>query len=185
MAVNLAQLNFVDLKLDIVYNFEERIKSLCGNFIRIVRSTVVYLVHKTARDFLLQEINSQPPKLGKWQHSFILKEAHSQMLDICLQYLSYLNRPSRPLDNSTDTCVHPINFLDYAGRFWTQHYSELEPNLTDGQLQKCVQLCNSNSSGFGQWFKRASESARNPKHEMKEGTMQRDIAFHLGLDQVV
>lgn len=184
MAVDPTQLSFMDLEQDIVQNFEERIKALCGNFIRIVRSTV-YLVHQTARQFLLQDINSQPEKLGTWQHSFVLKAAHCQLFDICLQYLALLNvRSSKISFNFAETGIYPSQFLDYAGRYWTQHYSEVSPDFTDAQLHKCIQICNSNTIGFGQWFRLASDAAHNPMQEMKEGTVQSDIAHHLGLEEV-
>ncbi|KAH8660524.1 hypothetical protein BX600DRAFT_438738 [Xylariales sp. PMI_506] len=43
---------FDDVEYDMVYPFENHIKSLCGHFVRIIRNKV-YLVHNTARDFLL------------------------------------------------------------------------------------------------------------------------------------
>jgi hypothetical protein len=185
MSVNPSQQSFEELELDIVYNFEERVKALCGNFIRIVHSTI-YLVHQTAREFLLLENKDQPPKFGKWQHSIILREAHSQLLDICLQYLAFLNvKSSQPSPYALDNNIYTTQFVEYASRFWTHHYLELAPLLTESQLAKCAQLCNSRSLGFSRWYKSASTSARNPKHELREGTIQRDIAYHLGLDQVV
>jgi hypothetical protein len=43
---------FDDLALDMLYPFENHIKSLCGHFLRIIRGKV-YLVHETAREYLL------------------------------------------------------------------------------------------------------------------------------------
>jgi len=185
MSISPTQLSLEDLEGDVVHNFEERIKALCGNFIRIVRSTV-YLVHQTAREFLLKDRQEQAPKFGKWQHSIVLRDAHSQLLDICLKYLAFLNvKSSQSLDDETSYDPSTTRFVEYAGQFWTHHYSELAPRLTDSQLSQCAQLCNSNAPGFGRWFKNASAYARNPKHELREGTMQRDIAYFLGLEQVV
>ncbi|KAI3391627.1 hypothetical protein diail_7028 [Diaporthe ilicicola] len=197
MAVNTDQMTFEDLKLDVVHNFEERAKELCGHFIRIVRETV-YLVHQTAREFLLvQTQGAQPtepfhsipgPPGGKWHKSIVLKHAHHEVLNICLHYLSLLNvKPSRRLSIAENLFSDQFagRFLEYAGRYWTVHYHSVAPDLTASQLDACARLCNSNTVGFGEWFTRASELARNPGHSLREGVTQRDIAHLLGLSEVV
>jgi hypothetical protein len=83
MAVNPAQMTFEDLDADYVRNYEHHVKALCGNFIRIINKTI-YLAHQTAREFLLQSPSIQASQTGKWQHSITMREAHSQLLDICL-----------------------------------------------------------------------------------------------------
>lgn len=197
MAVNSDQMTFEDLKLDVVHNFEERAKELCGHFIRIVRETV-YLVHQTAREFLLVQTHAahtaqahisipmQPE--GKWHKSIVLKKAHHEVLNICLQYLSLLNvKPTHRLSIAENLFSDQFagRFLEYAGRYWTVHYHCVAPELTPSQLDACARLCNSQSQGFGEWFNRASELAQNPGHGLREGVTQRDIAHLFGLDEVV
>lgn len=197
MAVNTGQTTFEDLKLDIVHNFEERAKELCGHFIRIVRETV-YLVHQTAREFLLvqmyggqsSETQLSVPRApeGNWHKSIDLKRAHHEVLNICLHYLSLLNvKSSRRLSIAENLFSDQFagRFLEYAGRYWTVHYHNISPDLTASQLDTCARLCNSNTMGFGEWFNRASELARNPGHNLREGVTQRDIAHLFGLSEVV
>lgn len=45
---------FDNLECDLVYPFENHIKALCGHFVRVIH-TKVYLVHQTAREFLLDQ----------------------------------------------------------------------------------------------------------------------------------
>ncbi|KAI8623314.1 hypothetical protein F5Y19DRAFT_459002 [Xylariaceae sp. FL1651] len=188
MAVDQTQHSFDDLELDIIHNFEERIKSLCGNFVRIIYKTI-YLVHQTARDFLLQTRDTaEKPcmSVGPWQHSISLWEAHSESLNICLRYLTFLNAKRRAAINGVvieDTT--PRGLLDYAGRFWTRHYHGVAEHLTEGQLSACRQLCNPHTPGFGVWFTSATESARYARYQFNDGTTQRDVAFCLELDEVV
>ncbi|XWW98067.1 hypothetical protein V2A60_006063 [Cordyceps javanica] len=57
---------FDHVEYELVYPFENHIKSLCGNFIRVIRGKI-YLVHQTAREFLLDEASIReylPPKLS-------------------------------------------------------------------------------------------------------------------------
>lgn len=196
MAVNSDQMTFEDLKLDVVHNFEERAKELCGHFIRIVRETV-YLVHQTAREFLIQthgthQLDAHVPvpssPQATWHKSIVLKEAHHAVLNICLHYLSLLNvKDSRRLSIAENLFSDQFagRFLEYAGRYWTVHYRCVAPDLTPTQLDACARLCNSQSLGFGEWFNRAYELAQNPGHSLREGVTQRDIAETFGLDEVV
>ncbi|KAG6361575.1 hypothetical protein INS49_009802 [Diaporthe citri] len=158
MAVSTNQTTFEDLKLDVVHNFEERAKELCGHFVRI------------------------------WHKSIVLKHAHHEVLDICLHYLSLLNvKSSRRLSIAENLFSDQFagRFLEYAGRYWTVHYHCVAPDLTPSQLDMCARLCNSNTQGFGEWFHRASELAQNPGHNLREGVTQRDIAHLFGLEEVV
>lgn len=197
MAVSTSQMSFEDLRLDVVHNFEERAKELCGHFIRIVRDTV-YLVHQTAREFLLVQMHEahptgapnailRPPE-GKWHRSNVLKHAHHEVLNICLQYLSLLNvKSSRRLSiaEKVFSDQYAGQFLEYAGRYWTVHYHQVAPDLNPSQLDACARLCNSNTLGFAEWFHKAIELARNPGHNLREGVTQRDIAHLFDLKEVV
>ncbi|POS74959.1 ankyrin repeat protein [Diaporthe helianthi] len=197
MAVNSEHMTFEDLELDVVHNFEERAKELCGHFIRIVRETV-YLVHQTAREFLLvQTYGTNQPEAhitiprqpqGSWHKSIVLTKAHHEVLNICLHYLSLLNvKNSRRLSIAENlfSDQFAVRFLEYAGRYWTVHYRCIAPDLSPSQLDACARLCNSQSLGFGEWFNRAYDVAQNPAHGLREGVTQRDIAKTFGLDEVV
>jgi hypothetical protein len=188
MAINQTQQDFDDLELDIIHNFEERIKSLCGNFVRIIYSTV-YLVHQTARDFLLEDKDSEMKvgtAIGAWQHSIALWQAHSEFLDICLQYLALLNtRRKATLEEDDLSETDPHDFLDYAGRFWTRHYQGAEEHASQGQLSACRRICNPHTRGLGLWFASAAGYVHHGKPLLRDGTAVRDIASCLKLNKVV
>ncbi|KAI8962267.1 hypothetical protein F5Y11DRAFT_323386 [Daldinia sp. FL1419] len=113
---------------NISYPFEDHVKYLCGHFIRIIRNRV-YLVHQTAREFLLPAEGSDSgliPMGENWttgpsfQHSFLLEEAHFILFNICSTYLYCLGRePYRghpPPSNAAP-------FLQYAAKSWPTHYT--------------------------------------------------------------
>ncbi|KAK6063074.1 ankyrin repeat protein [Seiridium cupressi] len=54
-------MTFKDLEYDLVYPFETHLKSVCGNFVRIIRNRI-YLIHKTARESLLRTETSKHGK---------------------------------------------------------------------------------------------------------------------------
>jgi len=88
MAVSEEHQTLDDISSDIRYPCEDYIQSLGGHFIRIIQSRI-YLVHQTAREFLLdlqQQAQSKTEK-DAWQHSITIEKSHEELLAICLSYL--------------------------------------------------------------------------------------------------
>lgn len=134
---------FDELEEDIVHNFEERVKALCGNFVRIIRSTI-YLVHQTAREFLLCDkatLGLQfAQKLGQWQHSILLRDANRMLLELCVHYLIFLDSEIKytELDLSRGNRYAP-RVVEYAGKYWTHHYIEASLRSNDNIKYSSVQ----------------------------------------------
>ena len=89
-----------DFASNIRYPFEDYIHSLGRHFIRIIRSKI-YLVHQTAREFLVGLSEQHQPQVmsnhggyGPWQHSITTKESHATLLEACVSYLSCGERSS-------------------------------------------------------------------------------------------
>src|SRR5437879_3317141 len=73
--------------------FEKTLKNYCGLFVRVI-DTKIYLVHQTARDFLIQgSLAGQ----GNWQYTFCPKDSHFIIADICISYLSREEFAGSPL----------------------------------------------------------------------------------------
>ena len=62
-AVNWKHMTIEDLEGDIIHPFDNYIRTLCSNFLRIVQGKV-YLVHQTARQFLLKPHPSKTSRSG-------------------------------------------------------------------------------------------------------------------------
>jgi hypothetical protein len=115
MEVSYDHFQLSDVLPAIKYPFENYVKSLCGHFLRIIRNKI-YLVHQTARDFLLNQLDEEyiqrnpvvDPKqiIGlensqnylrkvarldfktfNWQKSIRLQEARYLLLNICTKYI--------------------------------------------------------------------------------------------------
>ena len=95
-------------------NIESTIKDLCGLFVRIINSQI-YLVHQTARFYLLAESQS---KVGPWKHSFDTTESNYVLSKICMTYRSF-----------TDIYLHAVS--NYAT---DSHYIEWEPEKKQTQI---------------------------------------------------
>lgn len=145
-----------DLKSELKHPFENYVKSLCGHFLRVIRSTI-YLVHQTAREFLL----TKPPdpsygkdflisnsQLGPWQHSIDLPEAHILLLEICIAFLVCLSseceesaRLQLGLSYSQYCKGKPTHqLLDYATSYTSFHFRWIPARMDSLILNRCEAL---------------------------------------------
>ncbi|KAL9616879.1 MAG: hypothetical protein Q9160_008301 [Pyrenula sp. 1 TL-2023] len=71
----------------------DTVKNLCGMFVRIIDSRV-YLVHQTAREFLVREEAEVTRKVtkvvGKWKYSLAPSDSHFILAERCVRYLSII-----------------------------------------------------------------------------------------------
>ncbi|KAF9879053.1 ankyrin repeat protein [Colletotrichum karsti] len=177
-------LTFDDVEYELVYPFENHLKHLCGNFIRIIRDKV-YFVHETAREFLLANDSSSRivtaqavtarlssslsnPPISKqtetFQHSFTLIDTHVTMLELCAAYLYCLAKPSSS-SQSGETSIKTAPFLDYAAQCWTIHYHRARSRLVTRDKQYYQNLCHPLFHGFNRWMK-AFWSSNPPPHPL-------------------
>ncbi|EGY21427.1 NACHT and WD domain-containing protein [Verticillium dahliae VdLs.17] len=168
-----------DVEYELAYPFENHIKSLCGHFIRIIRERI-YLVHETAREFLLtieSETGSSatsrrpsasgtdtPPSLSSmmpsesspaqlpFQHSFSLADAHRLLLGICTTYIYCLGRPSRCASTGSASKKTEV-FLDYAAKYWTVHFHQAMQSrrVASPNMEYHQNLCHPLFPGFKTW----------------------------------
>lgn len=159
-----------DLNSALKYPCENYLKSLCGHFIRIIRSEV-YLVHQTAREFLLQETQetNHPPLHSTsnakctWQHTISMVESQRVLLVSCMSYILLLggwetiqSNVSRPKGTNTrklfqESCEnHP--FLNYASTQWPTHFREAVKMMEDGLVNDAQRLCDPSFAGCEMWL---------------------------------
>ena len=131
-AVNMRQRSFKELEADLVHPVENHVKAVCGHFIRIIRNEV-YLVHQTAREFLLrqQELDSLAYD-SAWYHSLTLEDCNDALHRSCVSYL-FLKAVAEDEDVNSTWC-----FLDYAFEYWAKHYRDMDLIDTDHDLMDGV-----------------------------------------------
>ncbi|OHF00497.1 ankyrin repeat protein [Colletotrichum orchidophilum] len=142
---------------------EYTIKRLGGFFIRIIDSTV-FLVHQTARDFLLSSRANDMTKEGRPRIALTL--AHSDLGGCCVRVLALDGLPTRPslptneqeqfASNKAFLAELPHwarNFYVYASRHWTQHLrGNSLPESKSGIDRIVVTICDSAKPFLGGWW---------------------------------
>ncbi|PVH83178.1 hypothetical protein DL98DRAFT_585890 [Cadophora sp. DSE1049] len=132
-----AHSSLVELSSTLKYPCENYIKSLCGHFIRIIRSKV-YLVHLTAKEFLLQQghdvtitntensetqITQTGTSILNWQHSLAIQDSERILLMSCVSYLKIFENEDLPA--STGDSYTREQFLNICRRHRFLEYATM------------------------------------------------------------
>jgi len=143
-----------------------RIKNTCGLFLSVVDSKV-YLIHQTAREFLVCEENTDKSSAlpassqGPWKESFCSARSNLMLANICIWYLQlqdFEEKESAPDDEEIgDEDIQRYQekycFLSYAARNWAAHFTQAG-SLPNSALVKAVadKTCGTLSQNFKIWF---------------------------------
>jgi hypothetical protein len=122
--------------LDLEPSVDSTVKDLCGLFVRVVDSRV-YLVHQTAKEFLIGNPNTRAGE-GVWKHSLHPVESDLTLANICIWYLLFTVFETHPLvlgsshDGVKEAVRHYTRehaLLDYAANHWIAHIQDTEMAL--------------------------------------------------------
>ncbi|PVH69559.1 hypothetical protein DL98DRAFT_379282, partial [Cadophora sp. DSE1049] len=136
-----------DLELDNEEAFRKKIRNLCGLFVTVVGSKI-YLIHQTAKDFLINKSGSTNPWSSScWKYTFTLQASHLEALKACLWYL----RLDFQDISSGSRKDHP--FLLYASLNWTLHFQQAGEKADKELRENALQICNTKTQRFLLWFR--------------------------------
>lgn len=174
------QYDIGEIEDNLVYPFENHIKALCGNFIRIIKDKV-YFVHETAREFLLRDedfdneeapeepfwldddddttiARGESPSLPKsdeltlpWKSSFEPSQCHAICLEICVTYIYCLGRAISTRHSENPSPLTSA-FLEYAAIAWIKHFGEVRDKLNPMHFPYYQNLCHPRFPGFAAWL---------------------------------
>ncbi|KAE8139806.1 ankyrin repeat-containing domain protein [Aspergillus pseudotamarii] len=168
--------SYSDLDLRPQDRFREYIRDICGLFITVVERKI-YLLHQTAREFLILE---NEPLINKiymlhhtakriffrdmqtgnnndlqnlsWKHSLTLQESNHIIATICIQYLLLSDfGKAWPLETDIDELSDSYIFLDYSAKCWVNHTLAAYPR-SGYRKQSLIILCDLIEGGCPVWF---------------------------------
>jgi hypothetical protein len=133
------------------------IRDTCGLFVRI-QDNRIYLIHQTAREFLLtKEHELQQPR--GWKSSLDIRHAHLNLAKACISYLLLeefqegLHRFSRMEWRQEHA------FLNYSANHWALHVRNAiganclhGDGLDNGWIRKVLHLCEVGNGSSSVWF---------------------------------
>ncbi|KAK5053936.1 hypothetical protein LTR84_001898 [Exophiala bonariae] len=151
------------VQLDSV-RLKDRIRDWCGLFV-FINHERIYLIHQTAKEFLLRGGESVAPLFG-WKQCLHSNEVEKEMARICVQYLlreevvslmpSILHKLTEIQDQSDIKLVWDgafQQFLAYTTEYWPAHLRDAELSAEEHGLMANVQaLYDSRNSINHPWF---------------------------------
>ncbi|KAJ6037202.1 ankyrin repeat-containing protein [Penicillium herquei] len=181
--------------LDEIWKYSSRchqyIKELGGQFISIIApDSRVYLLHQTAKDFLLGSAkldrkasvsDANPPK---WKASIHPEEAHRALFEICMWHLRFTEfKTDTLIRNSKDISQylkdHP--FISYSAMNWAFHFRAA--GLQEDEFQDyLLQICRADSTHCPAWFKLYWAKVNG---DFPQGFTTLMIASHFGIKSIV
>lgn len=138
---------------------ENTIKNICGLFVTVVEQKV-YLIHQTAREFLLGENSANASHLLKtgsaqrWRKSFHVYQAQRVMARTCIYYLCMQGLPVHDAARlrSEEDIEEAHAFLLYAATHWTQHLGGAHSLNDDASARRIAFiLCDPHCAVFRFW----------------------------------
>lgn len=174
-----------DLDLENEDDFKARLRLLCGLFVSI-SDRRIYLIHLTAREFLLRPdalpsltaaahtlpstLRTLPPSMATWtwHNSISMREAHTIISEICILYLNCLGHNTvSSSESDARMCL-----LRYAVWNWAEHFRQANVGSDEAITSIALDMYDSSKSERAGWI---PTLMKNP------GLTQRHESVYAGL----
>ena len=141
--------------------FKMEVRNLCGLFVSI-KDSKIYLIHQTAKEFLVKNDSIQPLSVGIWRYSLEPRESNLIIAKICILYLLFTiferdpliiddRVPSYEVQSHVSRYANRHDLLDYAAKHWSVHFRGAK--ITNEEIVAlALEVCNSRSKRFLSWF---------------------------------
>jgi ankyrin repeat protein len=146
-----------DAQIDPVH-LEKQLRHWCGLFV-FVNQSRIYLIHQTAREFLIARQDHKYPKsltYDTWRHCVQQAEMEQMMTSICIRCLRLEDREVPSIDKvSTEVSVvgeSQRELVEYSCEWWTTHYSLSQGVGEENTFQDALALYNTEGEAFKLWF---------------------------------
>ncbi|KAJ6126271.1 hypothetical protein N7471_010764 [Penicillium samsonianum] len=124
---------------------EKKLRRLCGLFV-FVNNSKIYLIHQTAREFLIEKANSNDLNFA---YSCGLSDTEDQMALLCVKYLLTVKL------EGDDECESPasLSFLEYSAVHWADHVRQMTLTSDQEMTDRLHRLYDMRGKVFALWFR--------------------------------
>ena len=130
--------------------FKSTVQNICGLFISVYDSKL-FLIHQTAREFLICSSISQDESSREWEGCLNMPTAHGTISQICLHYLNLKDFATKQLDQPIDFITEEYPFLAYAAREWSGHYNSQDGQSAQSSRKAAGMLCRTSLAQLSYW----------------------------------
>ena len=183
--------SFSDLDLPMDEHFREKIRQLCGLFISVIDS-IMYLIHQTAKEFLIAKENSEKisrpneARPQSWKESLQPYESNLLLAEICICYLLFF-------DINCQVDIDPLllssygspeyAFLAYAVAYWIDHLRRAKTKRNNNIWKAILDLFSAGSNQ--RWQLIYWQQAIGLSHIAHVGVTRLTALSTLGLNEAV
>ncbi|KAE8373776.1 hypothetical protein BDV26DRAFT_296646 [Aspergillus bertholletiae] len=121
-----------------------RIRHLCGLFV-FVNNSKIYLIHQTAREFLIKSNIANAPTSG---YSFELRDADGEMSQICIRYLRMDDLGCCRKKGKYDIQC----FLAYSAEYWADHVRGMSSAQQKEMVNLVYSVYSTTTERLEMWF---------------------------------
>ncbi|KAK1703408.1 hypothetical protein BDP67DRAFT_451374, partial [Colletotrichum lupini] len=122
------------------HRLQSYLREICGLFVTVVDGSV-YLLHETAREFLIRNSDSvgldahDETYKSTWLHSITLRESHLVVAKVCVWYLM-----KKDFDISNDKGSE-WEMATYTSRYWARHLNSIDAQDIEYIADETMYLC--------------------------------------------
>jgi len=186
LALQQGHRSYDDIQLLSEDRLRGNIRDICGLFVTVIDSRI-YLLHQTAREFLVYNKTSPPqgdPEGLRWKHTLRLQESHRILAEICVWHLLLAELETCPLDENGSPNQHAEDhvFLDYSAKNWATHFRKLPAGTKKIMIEQILDICDTSSNRFRTWFRIYWTTTDT---DFPKGFTPLMVASYFGLDTAV
>lgn len=146
--------------------FRKTLRDLCGFFVVVVDEKA-YLLHQTAKEFLVGDKNSTVniniSKATRWKHSILPEKSHYVLANTCTSYITVVAHQFNECD--FEEGYDKIAYLEYSSRYWIAHFRQTCVREESPLLTHAQRICDPNSDVYQMWSWIYANLGRNLPHD--------------------
>ncbi|SCO80868.1 related to vegetatible incompatibility protein HET-E-1 [Fusarium oxysporum] len=117
------------------YDELPQIIGCCGSFLTL-RGNVIYFLHQSAKDFLLNKASDQILPSGlAYQHELIFERSLQALSETLRRDICQLNHPGFDIDEISPDVLDPLDPIRYPCVYWVDHLYDSEPTRLNNNLR--------------------------------------------------
>ncbi|CAI0655001.1 unnamed protein product, partial [Colletotrichum noveboracense] len=173
-------------ELDLNHNhIKSQIRELCGLFV-FINDNRIYLIHQTAKEFLVSQDLSNYSKEKSWKRSLSRPDSDTIMTQISVQYLLFRDIPDGRFHvdgrkPGIDATHNP--FLEYSAIYWSSHSRDANHPTEEGLQKQIRRLYDMQNQRFETWFSMFWQT--NYQYQSRDGLNSVHLAALNGHDEVL
>lgn len=139
-------------------HLQQNIRQWCGLFVFIDRSSKIYLIHQTAKEFLVSGSGVAMASRSGWKYCLDWTGIEECMTQICVEYLLLEDLQKKDSQDDQDPAASPAEgqdcrgdiqgFLKYSAQNWPSHLRNMHIEAHDVLMIKVRRLYDTSSERF-------------------------------------